>query len=356
MAVKRNNRVKTKSIEQQFNGPEPIVVTEDNYIQALNWYNYMYEHDKAREWLLEYMKKNGFERSAIASVRRCPKYYVPTTIGWQARIMLNGNKLSEKSMDFFNQQLDRLYTVDASINASSEPVVDKPTISIQERVKAKADEVIAIAESEVIDSQRSMYDFLVKNEVNKPIAEHMRAYYISLYEEVMLDDPQIKEMFGSKLRAERKFWQTVVDDLDRLIQNKKATRTRKPRTKKAKSAVDIVKQMSYQKDSSQYKVVSIDPANIVGCQQLWTFNTKQRTLTRYDAIGPAGITVSRSSLKGFDSETSKTKKLRKPDVVIPSVLSAGKVQLRKILEQINAQEKTPSGRINSDTILLRAIK
>jgi hypothetical protein len=184
----------------------------------------------------------------------------------------------------------------------------------------------------------------------------MRAYYISFYEEVMSDDPQVKEMFGSKLRAERKFWQSVIDDLDRLIQNKKATRIRKPRTKKAKSAVDIVKQMSYQKDSSQYKVVSIDPANIVGCQQLWTFNTKQRTLTRYDAIGPAGITVSRSSLKGFDPDTSKTKKLRKPDEVIPSVLSAGKVQLRKILEQVNAQEKTPTGRINTDTILLRAIK
>lgn len=353
MAVKRNNRVKTKSIEQQFNGPEPIVVTEDNYVQALNWYNYVYEHDKAREWLLMYMKRESYSKSDIAAIRRCPKHSLPTTIGWQARMMINGNQLSTSSLAFFKAHVNQL----TSMSIIEEPdQVDKPVISIQERTKAKAREIIGLAESEVIDNYQSMYDFLIKNDINKTIAEHMLAYYLPFYEEVMCDDPDVKEMFGKKFKVERKYWQSVIDDLERLITNKKVTRTRKPRSKKTKTAVDLVKGLNYQKDSSQYKVVSIEPANIVGCQQLWTFNTKQRTLTRYDSIGPAGLTVTRSSLKGFDPETSITKKLRKPEDTIPLVLSGGKIQLRKLIDEIKTTGKTPNGRINTDTILLRTIK
>lgn len=355
MAVKRKSRSTVKSIEQQFNGSEPLVVTEENYTKTLNWYSYMYEQDEAREWLLEYAKKSGFERSRIADIRRCPKQYIPSTIGWLARIQMNGNTLTARSNSFFNEQLERVRDLGSKVQVVA-PGAEKITVTIKDRTRMKAAEIIAQIESDVIDTRSSMYDFLIKNSINKVIAEYIKAFYLPVYEEVTSSDPDIQENYGNNLRAEVKYWQLVMDDLERLIANKKTTRIRKPRTGKARSAVDTVKGVLFQKESNQYKVASINPANIVGCQQLWTFNTKLRVMTRYDAIGPAGFTVSRSSLRGFDPETSISKKLRKPDHVIQSVLSGGKVQLRKLLDQINVNGKAPSGRINTDTILLKAIK
>ena len=352
MAVKRKGAVKTKSIELQLIGPEPIIVAEKGYNHALNWYNYQCEIDDARKWLLEYARKHLTKQQA-SGLGNCPKHAIVTTAGWQARMMLNGNMLSDSSMEFFNQR------VEIMTRAGSKVVVPEstaPIVSIQDRTKAKAKEIIALADAEVIDEYQSMYDFLVKNEINKTIAEYMREYYLPFYSELDSNDPYVKEMFGKKLQQEQNYWKSVIDDLDRLIVNKKTTRARKPRTKKAKSAVDLVKQMTYQKDSNHYKATSIDPAHIIGCQQLWTFNTKQRTLTRYDAIGPAGLQVSRSSLKGFDPATSMYIKLRKPEDTIPNVLQGGKVALRKLLDNIKAVQKQATGRINSDTILLRVIK
>lgn len=353
MAVKRKNRQKTKSLDVQFNGPEPIVVAEKGYQHALNWYNYQYDIDDARKWLVEYAKTN-MSKDEVKGLRNCPKHCIVTTAGWQARMILNGNDLSQSSLEFMNSRINAM--VDVGLKTIRPKTSSAPVISIQERTKAKAGEIIALAESEVVDSRQSMYDFLIKYEVNKTIAEYIREYYYPVYEEVHSNDPEVKEMYGKNLTVERKFWKGLVDDLDRLISNKKVTRVRKPRSKKTKSAADLVKGLKYQTDSSQYKVVSVNPAHIVGCQQLWTFNTKSRLLTKYDAIGPAGLEVSRSTLKGFDPETSVTIKLRKPDDVLPLVLKSGKVTLRKLMDSVKAVQKPAKGRINIDTILLRVIK
>ena len=59
---------------------------------------------------------------------------------------------------------------------------------------------------------------------------------------------------------------------------------------------------------------------------------------------------------GFDEKTSVTKKIRKPDLVLKEVVGGGKISLRKLMDTIKCVPKTATGRINSDTILLRAIK
>jgi len=66
--------------------------------------------------------------------------------------------------------------------------------------------------------------------------------------------------------------------------------------------------------------------------------------------------VKGTTLIGFDVEKSSTKTLRKPEATIQSLLSAGKVAIRKFMDELKTLETKPNGRINSDTILLRVIK
>ena len=102
--------------------------------------------------------------------------------------------------------------------------------------------------------------------------------------------------------------------------------------------------------------MSVNPAEIIGCNQLWTYNTKYKKLSRYDASGPNGIQVKGTTLIGFDVEKSLTKSVRKPEVTIQNLLSAGKVALRSIMDDLKTNVTQPNGRINTDTIILRVIK
>jgi hypothetical protein len=103
-------------------------------------------------------------------------------------------------------------------------------------------------------------------------------------------------------------------------------------------------------------VASINPADILGASQLWIFNTKTRKLGCYFSIDSSGLSVKGTTLLNFDETKSIQKTVRKPEVVLPSVVSVGKVALRKTLTDINAVDQAMSGRINADTILLRVIK
>lgn len=356
---KIKSRAVVKSIDDKNYGPEPIVV--ENYRDALNWYNYMHDNEQAREWLLEYMKKSGsFDRTQISDVRRCPKHKVPTTLGWQSRMMLNGNKLSDESVKYFESRISDLIAAGKSMVQPAEVAVSAPVVSIQDRVRSKADMLITMVEEELDNVMNGesfeIYSFLQKHEVTPQVAGYIRDYYLPMKEEAELDDEQVKEAYGKKLKFWRNFYCTLIADCDRFINNKKAVKIRKPREKKVKSAVDVVKNLKYQKEEPSLKIVSVHPAEIVGCNQLWVYNTKYKKLTQYNASGPAGIQVKGTTLIGYDTETSLSKGLRKPDISIQQLLSAGKVSLRKFMEELKTVSSAPNGRINEQTILLRVIK
>lgn len=349
------SRAVTKSIDLKHYGLEPTDITGMCLTDVYNWYNYMHEQDQAREWLLEYMKKStDFVKGDLEAVKRLPKYDIPTTVGWIARILMNGNKL--ENMNYFNTRTAELIARGRMIKEEKE-TSDKPTVNVHERAAAKIDLLITDIEEQIdLDESFSVYEFLKAREATVQAANAIRDRYAPILEEVLLDDPQVKESFGKKLKSQQKFWQTFIDDCDRYAGNKKATKVRKPRAKKQKSAVEVIKNLKFQKEYLPLKIVSVNPADIIGAQQLWVYNTKYKKLSRYDALGPAGISVKGTTLTGFDTEKSVTKILRKPDVTISTLLGAGKIALRKIMSDLKTSETEATGRINSDTILLRVIK
>jgi hypothetical protein len=68
------------------------------------------------------------------------------------------------------------------------------------------------------------------------------------------------------------------------------------------------------------------------------------------------LSVKGASVVGFDPTKSVKKTLRKPKEQIAEFKKAGKVKLRKFLEEIKSVDTKLSGRISKDTILLKVIK
>jgi len=149
--------------------------------------------------------------------------------------------------------------------------------------------------------------------------------------------------------------------LDMIIEEGKANR--KSPVRKPKSADKQVAKIKYKVKDEKYQLVSINPSNIIGANELWVFNTKTRKIGRYVAanIDPTGISregsglqVKGTTIQGFVEAESLQRTLRKPEEQLKEFKSAGKVKLRKHLETINTLETKLNGRLNADTIILKA--
>jgi len=356
------NRAKAKSIDAQYLGPEPVFEepiessSDIAYSKALSWYNYMFTHDDAQKFILTYLKNNGASRKQLSAVRNAKKNDIVPTCGWQAKMMNNGVSIPESSVNYFNRHIDhlvQLYKANKAPVTKKVSTVKKP--SIQERMHTKANEIITDIE-EQLDTQGfkfEIYKYLINNDVPPKIATIIKSWYEPVYEELCLDDPDVRDNFAN-YRKERRFWKQFMTDIDRFVGNKKTVR--KSRKKKTHTAIDIVKHMKYQKEDASLKIVSVHPTEIIGANQVWVYNTKYRTLTVYNNQSPDGLQVHRSAIKGYDVETSVTKKLRKPEEAIPQLLSAGKVALRKFMAGLTTKPSNTSGRINNNSIILRVIK
>jgi hypothetical protein len=356
MAVKpkKITRAKIKSIDAHWIGEEPIDVNIKGYVQALNWYNYSFDVDESRAWLIEHMKDNGYTKSDISKVRQSPKYAIPTTVGWIARMLDNGNTLSASSLEYFKS---RLAVVLDEPEAKEDVLEDRTVVNIQERTANKIKQIICDIEERIDNEvEFSIYSYLTTVEVSAQAAKVIKEHYQKFLDEVTSDDEQVKEAFGKNIKNERKFWQQFIDETDRFLGNKQITKVRKPRAAKVKSSVDLVKTLKFMKDSASLKLVSIQPTEIIGANQLWIYNTKYKKLTRLNAVGPKGLGIKGTTVIGFDVEQSTTKSIRKPEIVLPELLKAGKVSLRTFMDNIKTNTTEASGRCGPETLLLRAIK
>jgi hypothetical protein len=163
----------------------------------------------------------------------------------------------------------------------------------------------------------------------------------------------VKE-FEISLKKLSKFFDTLFDHLTSALLIKK--RMRKPRTKKVKTSTQLTKKLKYKDYDDKYKVKSVQPTDVVGCLQLWVFNTKTRKLGVYHADDTNALSVKGSTIVGYNKASSIQKTLRKPEDIILQIASGSKVQLRHVMSGIKAKASPLNGRINSETILLRSAK
>jgi hypothetical protein len=175
---------------------------------------------------------------------------------------------------------------------------------------------------------------------------------------------QLKEGYAHVKKNDIKKLRTAIGELmtalDFVIDQAKATR--KPRKAKPRSADKVISKLKFLKVDEKYKLASINPIDVVGANELWVFNVKSRKLGKYIAssIDPkglgregTGLSVKGTTIIGFDEKLSVQKTLRKPDEQLKEFKGAGKVALRKFLEDINTTDTKLNGRCNLDTVLLK---
>jgi hypothetical protein len=168
-------------------------------------------------------------------------------------------------------------------------------------------------------------------------------------------DAQLTEAYKHYKATDFKRIISWIDNLLAAIEQYRGVKqaTKKARAKKVPSKQKLISKLKYATENKELKIVSINPADIIGSTELWVFNTKTRKIGKYVAQEFKTLSIKGSTIENFDEVKSVSKTIRKPEEKLKEFAKAGKVQLRKFLTEIKAVETRMNGRINADILLLK---
>ena len=347
---------------------------------AMQYYRLEFSGKDLKPAVLKWMASVNCTKEDIAAYKRTKDGRTNVTMGAIASCLLRGMPAHRED---FNQGRDTsawlreqiVEVIEAGKNDKDDEVVvdTKPTVvqpSIQERVKEVAmkmtEEIEDAIEGFQVDPENfdpkafKMLNLLKGKEVKAAHARVIKGFYekdLAELEELASGkaDEQLKEGYSHRSKKQIRnliaFYQEIMSACDMLAQEAKVNR--KPRKTKVVPKDKIVAKLKYMKSNEPLKLVSINPTDIIGTKELWIFNTKTRKLGKYIAAEFQDLGVKGTTITGFDEFKSVQKTIRKPEEKLKEFKAAGKVQLRKFLEDINATDTKMNGRINEDTILLK---
>lgn len=342
-------------INQKYFGDEPVKFecTNDKMMDAFTWYNYMCSSSDAREYLVSYLVNvdRKAEAKVINSIKEC---WVPTTAGWTARIINNGNYVSDYSISFMNQKIK-----EAIDHKTEDDVAPGEKPNVQTYIKDKSNDMVATIEDMLdigYDPSFSYYNFFKAHEVSPNVLRKVKEYYAPLLEEYRLigKDKDLREGYKylkpREVTARIAYLHKMISDIDSLIANK--LQSRKKRVVKAKVKKINLIDFKYLKEDNELKLISIDPNKILDSKELWLYNTKINTLTVL--YSDVGFSIKGTTILNI-TEKSVTKKIGKSsEKMLTRVMSDSRVQLRKLMGEIKSVASVASGRTNENVIVMRA--
>ncbi len=352
-----------------------------HFRRSMDYYRLESDIKTYKPVLVKWMERVGCAKEDIAAVKRLRDFRINTTMGAIASCLLRG--MTPQRADFNNGRDSAEWLRNAIVDAvqagkldteGEEKVEVKKDVyvpSIQERMREAAVRMTEELEDALEGFQTDPENFdpkafkvlnlLKGKEVKAAHARLIKTFYerdLAELEELASGQgcEQLKEGYSHRSKKQIRnliaFYQEIMSACDMLAQEAKVNR--KPRAKKSVPAEKIVAKLKYKKSDEPLKLVSINPTDIIGAKELWVYNTKSRKIGKYVASEFNDLGVKGTTITGYDEHKSVMKTVRKPEEKLKEFKAAGKVQLRKFLDDINATEARMNGRINEEIILLKA--
>lgn len=349
---------------------------------SMEFYRLEHSGKDLKPKIINWMSANGYTKDQIAEFKKTRDNRCGVTMGAVAANLLKGMPAIRAD---FNEGRNTAEWLSKSIakvieegkfdigeeeeTGATESKVVAVQPSIQERLREAAyrmteeieDALEAFsADPEAFDPKAfKLLNLLRGKQAKAAHARIIKDIYSRQYDELVEAGQgkceQLKEAYSHLSKANLKkitlFYSEILSACDMLAQEAKVNK--KPRAKKAVPAEKLVAKLKYAKQNDPLKLVSINPADIIGAKELWIFNIKTRKLGKYVANEYMELGVKGTSITGYNENQSVQKTLRKPEDQLKEFKAAGKVALRKFLEDIKAVDIKLNGRINEDTILLK---
>jgi hypothetical protein len=344
--------------------------TRESLPNILNWYSYNKTQDDAKEYLLDYAKYLNFEKSDIKLLTASRERF-NTSIAWLSRLLLITLSADQDIKTRIIDELNRIISIEKNKTKATPQVDKKPSVNVQENIRSKLAEYLgeinfqldlilhSIRKSEPIEF--SLKDWLSCNKVSaiqvKNISTYFKTHVISeLLETQAKTCEQLTEAYSflsaKQLKAYIDVIQQFISDSDEqhLVKKQMLVHNRTPK-KVTKSPLKQVAKLKYLKEHNELK--SVMPTKIIGAKAIVVYNAESRVATYYECDNNHGFAIKGCTLLNYDVTKSISKILRKPEMVLPTILNDGRVSVRNTLRDIAAKNKTANGRFNDNSLILR---
>ena len=354
-----------------------------HFKSAMDWYRLDSDIKTYKPFVIKWMTDIGCAKEDILAMKKVKDSRISTTMGAIASCLLRG--MTPQRADFNNGKDTNEWMRNAIVTTLKEGKDDidpeeakaaeaaKPTVyvpSIQERVRDSAYAMTEELEDAYESFQKDPENFDPKSfkilsllrgkGVKAAHARIIKEFYASDLAELNElasgeGGEQLKEGYSHRSKKQVRNLITFLQEIESacimLMQEAKVNRA--PRAKKTQPKEKLVAKLKYKKQDEPLKLVSINPTDIIGVKELWIYNTKSRKIGKYVATEFSELGVKGTTIVNFDEAKSVMKTVRKPEEKLKEFKAAGKVQLRKFLDEINATEARMNGRINEEIILLK---
>jgi len=345
--------------------------------QAMQYYNGVYSSRDLKPAVVKWMSNNNYTKKQVQAFKETKDWRCLITMGAIASCLTRGMPSIREDFNhgrasdaWLRREIEKVLIEGKDDAPPKVETAQSPVISIQERVRDASMAMTKEIEDAIelwhtdpnsFDPKAFKISNLLRGKQAKPAhARHIKDFYGRWLEELTelasgKADADLREAHSHIARKNVKkmieFLQEIQNACTMLNQEAKVTRkVRKPKTV---SKEKLVAKIKYKKTDEALRLVSIDPAEIIGSKELWIYNTKTRKLGKYVAAEFADLGIKGTTITGFNEHISVQKTIRKPEDKLKEFKSAGKVALRKFLEEINATDTKMNGRINEDTVLLK---
>ena len=331
--------------------------------KSFYYYNYYYNQKDCKKYVVEWMQSTKeFDKDEIKAFIRSPDKAINMTACSLIMAHRAGMPLKHRHIEFLDESiLTAIRSAEPeSVELTKTPEQAYKAPTIQDRMNEKTSELIGDLECKYDEMESvKFYDWFSANNVIQSQLSKYETLFSKRKAELELaqskKDEQVREGYSHYKAADFKKRIAWINELLAAVEQYRGVKkaTKKARVKKAPSKEKLVAKLKYAKDFVALKLVSINPADIVGASALWVYNTKTRKLGRYVSAAYQQLGIKGTTITGFDTDKSISKTLRKPETQVREFATSGKVQQRKFMDAIKATETKLNGRINEDIILLK---
>lgn len=350
--------------------------------RAMDYYRLEHNVKDLRPKVAEWMEANGYKKDAISEFRKLKDSRVSSTLCGVAACLVRGMppvhvnfNSGRDTAEWLRNEIAKAVKEGKNDAEEAEAEKDVPVVkkeTIQDRLAEKFSETMGEIEGAIDDyittgkDPKVFHMLSVANiavQYSSKIVDLIQPRIDELNEVVAGKESQIMEAYKHlgkrEIKAHIKMYESIINDAMAYKTSKIATRA-KPKRKPVPPERQV-KGLKFMKEFAELGLKSINPTEILGMSELWTYNTKTRKLGRFvvSMHGEMAISllgVKGSAIIGFDELKSTCKTLRKPAEKLAEFKTLGKPGLRKFMDTIKSVETKLKGRISPETILLRAIK
>lgn len=261
---------------------------------GLSYYSQTYDFKDSKKWALEWISKNlpsEFDRLKDA------KETAFSNRGFVCRMIKMGFKASDEQV----QSLNKFFSGIVTNQPAKEENDSQPKRKPQDKVNMVIFQLEDIIDQILSDSEPSQ----IKVGEDKAQLVQAQAW---IEKQIIETHEQIAKQQAILAQLENAYTQCGGVKDKAVTKPKPKGKTESITAEKAAAA----KSMKYKKRDDELGMESLSPARIVGAAEVLVYNTKYRTLSRYVAEKGLALSVSHSSIRGFDPKLSTSKTVRKP--------------------------------------------